>query len=849
MIVASPSAADIIDSGAFGQSLVRTATLLAGRTTIGLPVYIPSAYGTAGPAATSTQNRDTIQATVAAVVATGLPGRILIDTPGVWLVAGSSTGYLSTGKGCIGLSTLPAGSVFEIGAGVTLKLPNSSMSGSTLWYDMLIADAASLDITICGDGTIDMNSTNQASWTGGYTQLAGSKGVCVSCENGAFTRVHVKGLTIKNCFANPSLITGKAQTPRFGSTAIHERLKCENFGEGPEIDVVTYGFQLYNDLVFNDNVAGDLLEMVNCVYGTWVGNRWRHTSGTNPPTSGAAFDAGGTLYAYFYDNGGSDIRAVFEATTTNTVTGFTNRRNVYTYCNGLFARNCPGGAIFPGEGQSDWYGIDLLDCAVGINCRGNATFTDQYHRFYSPRITGTSTPFFIEGDTDVEIIAPYVVATGISIHTSRSSTNDGIPNVKVRGGKLSSSASSNLYIQANSYAGIFNPAVELNEVDCTYNSSAGVCQVADASSDASNVVYNRSKIDANSGKRGNVICSATFSGFVTGQTRIFKIPVGVRLIAEQVTYRVVDQSGAAGNVTMSVGTAAGSYVDIATSAAHALTTTGVRTTATLATTVAGPIGGTTAPGTDIYVDVTGAATGYLKISVEVIGRLVPVPVADSLASITGFRSLYRWPLGLWQDAGKTTPADAIDELVRVWSASQGTALDLVAPADATRMLFGQYGVKGNSLGYLTASINLAGPYTLVYQIRTGPSNSNVAYLSLAMGAGNLLIRNTDGPVTFYHTADAATTSFSQTANNLCVIGHSVTAGNVGSIFRSDGTKANADGSSGSSIQSATTTINIGANPAGANPIDGDRYIQKIAVFDADLSAANFLRALAAMEAM
>lgn len=845
-------AAQISDSGAFGRSVLQAATLAAGRETMRLYTrYVDAHPGDSAP----DLRRDAVQAAIDAVVTSGIPARIVIDEPGVWDILGSSTpGYIySNTRACLLVSDLPAGTVFEIGAGVTLRLPDDVMNdGAGLAYLMIVGDAPNLDFMLCGDGTIDMNSENQPNWTGGYIQLLSSMGWQFSCETGSgttggFRRIHVKGLTAQNTFSNAGLITGRAASARFGGTAIHENCRAYNFGEGIEIDVTQRAFTLRNESIFTDNLAGDIYELVNCDYGVWVGNRARHENGTLPPTGGGAVDAGGTLYAYLYDNDFSNTPGGFEATTTNTVSGFTNRRNIYTYSEGFVVRGTNNPGCLPGDGQSDWFGYEAESCGTGIYVRGSSTFNDQNHRFHAPRIIGGSN-VLVHGNAKVTITDPYFTTTGIAIQAGRTSSFDGLPTIRVVRGEISSSGNAAVRVDGTGYAGIFRPSIELDRPNLTFSSGTGVVTSAGGISDASGVVFNNANFDsATYSRRTGVLAQAKVIVSATGQTRLLKIPLSQRCIPEAISIRAIDAASPSGSFTARIGSSAASYADVATSSTIELTTVGQQKFFTLNDSVAGPVGSGT--GLDISIDVTSACSGYLRCEVELIGRLVGVPTVDDPANISSFRSWHRWPFNLYTDLG-TTPATAVGDLIRRWSVYQGTALNLDAPADATRLTFGTSGVEGNGVGRLSASsVNLAGPYTMVYRIKVGSGSAAMGFLSIgtAGDSQNILIRSSTGICNFFASGDAAVTNYNPVASAFNVMAHAVTSGSVGTVYQIDGTIVNADGSSGSTPQANPSNFYVGSILT-TGPMLSGRMISDILIYDKILTSAEFLRLKAMLEA-
>lgn len=836
---------------AIGRSIMAAVSWAAIRLGLMLGYPLRASWFGAGPTKTATENRDAIQAMVDAVAANGKAHRMVIDEPGTYLVAGGTVGYVLTEKGCIVLSALPPGSEFEVAAGVVLKLPDNSMSGTVTWYTMFIGDAANLNIYLHGEGTIDMNSINQPSWVGPnatpYTQLAGSKAACFSCEVGAFERCHIKGLTIKNTFANSTLMQGRADAAVFGGMAINEELKCTNFGEGPEIDVVKRSYAIRNELVFNDNVAGDFLEQVNCDQGYWFGNRVRHINGTNPPTSGACVDCGGTLVAYLRDNVFEDARGMFEATTTNTVTGFPNRRNQYTYVDGMIVRNCPGGAIFPGEGESDWFGVDVATTVLAFNCRSltPSYATSQHHRFHNARVVGGSFMLF-DGQLKASFYGCQFSGAGNSFQARRSDTMEGIPTGYISGGSYTTTSSSCFYFDATGYNGVFNPRMILTDwVAFSSNAATGHVGTVGSLADASNIIYERAAIDTTVAYQSGVIGTVRLSGSFAGDGRLYKIPLHKRLIGKA-RIRVVDASGVSGNVTLSIGTVAGSYIDVSPSTAYTLATVGQWVDAAVATGAA-PVGAGT--GTDVYVHVTAGAVGYLVLQVDFYGDTIPVPVVDSPTNISNFRTRYRHPFFCFTDIAGTTPATVVGDDVGCFKKQLGTGPDFVATSNPTRVVFGANGIKGNAAGFLRATLSLLGPYTIVLRIKTANTNEALGYFGTWMGATGYMIRNLTGPAKFYHNADAAETDFGATANAKNVIGIAVTNTGTTTLFKADGTAVSGDGSSGGTDRSATTTVDLLSGLLNSIPASANMELEIMDVFDKVLTTAEFLREKAMIEAL
>lgn len=831
------------DAGAFGRLMVQQATLATGRETLRLYDRFVDAH----PGSSSPDLRaDAIQAAVDAVVASGKAARIVIDEPGDWYVIGDHPGYISPwALGIVNLSLLPPGTVIKLGAGVRLILPENVMVGVSYWYDMFMADRTGLDLTIEGPGEIDLNSINQPGWVGHnptpYTQIFGSCAVRGTVQNhGRFERIHVRDLTISNTFANSILLCGYSTTGVFGGTAIIERVRAFNFGEGPEIDVCENAYMLGNEATFNDNVFGDVLETANCNYATLIGNRWKHASNTNPPVIGAIFDCGGTFYVYMADNEGLNDRALYSAQTTTTIFPGTARRNIYTYCNGLKGRGLPSGAIFPGHGASDWYGVDLLNCAVGFNFTGSTLYTDQRHVIHSPRIQGTGTPFLLEGDVDVRILDPNVSAAGESIRLYRSSSFEGVPKCYVRGGSLRSTNSDTIRNIGTGYAGVFAPIAQLDGVSLACAANEGIIETVGSNASVQNFTLNNCLFDVNSGRKTGVVARCTVIANATGLTRVIKIPPGLRLIPESIIARGRDVTGGSGTFTAQIGTVAGSYADLAASTVLDVTAVGQPAEFTLAT-AAAPIG--TGTGTEIYVSVTSASPStQLRVDIDIIGRLVGDPVYDNPSGITGFAWELKWPFNLYSDLG-TTPATP-GGLIRRWSTYRGTALNFDASSDANRVNNGQGGLFGNGTGSLQlGSIDLSGAFTIFVRVKTGPSNANQAWFGVRTGSTGWGWRNANAPLEWLDSPDVTPINIANAASTWQVVGCKIAADGTTTLVKPDGTTV----AGGNTAKSATSIINILIATFVSGACNSDRGISGVLCFNAVTSAADDLRIITYME--
>jgi hypothetical protein len=215
------------------------------------------------------------------------------------------------------------------------------------------------------------------------------------------------------------------------------------------------------------------------------------------------------------------------------------------------------------------------------------------------------------------------------------------------------------------------------------------------------------------------------------------------------------------------------------------------------------------------------------------------------ASLASFVAWYAFDRGdRWQDAGKTTPATDVDDPVHTIEPYLGAGPDFVAEDDDEQFLIAATGLTGDGTkkGY-SATWDLSGAHTIVTRHKCGAADAATGFVSCwgVTAEVGWFIRDFQAPCNFQENADAAVTQLGGTFGEFGTFGVGVSADGVGTGFKSDGTTAAIDGSNGSTIHDANSTVYWGASLFGTGPSGADRPLSDLLFFDAVLSAGEFVK--------
>lgn len=188
-------------------------------------------------------NRIAIQAGIdlahAYYLANGRPGTVLLDSPATYpfnFSANANPGDASVGQtGTKYTWLVTSGVVVRAVPGVRLRLSSNQMTGTTAYgHGFIFMDAS--NVTFDGGSTqdfgtdgavLDMNSTNQSGWTGGYEQNFGGG----FRAYGVNSDIEVKGWRVENTFGSPCNLAGNP-----GAVRMFIRDCTANvFGEGMQM--------------------------------------------------------------------------------------------------------------------------------------------------------------------------------------------------------------------------------------------------------------------------------------------------------------------------------------------------------------------------------------------------------------------------------------------------------------------------------------------------------------------------------------------------------------------------------------------------------------------------------------
>jgi hypothetical protein len=252
-------------------------------------IFRPSAYGTAGPAATAAQNTTAIQAAIDAAAAATSTTAVLLDTPGVWTVNAAG----GTPARCF---TLAANSSILVAPGVTIRLANNQATNAapvSIFYQPSTATNCYVGWPSGGNGStagaIDGNTTNQSGWTGGFNQTNGNHHIL---SQDGFNGLTVENIRLINCFSNP-INSGGANTYGSCQNFTARSVFCDNFGEGIQV-IGCDNVDITNCThIASTNINGDGLELSHCRYFSIRGCVSRTPDGSTRTVGGAGID----LYA------------------------------------------------------------------------------------------------------------------------------------------------------------------------------------------------------------------------------------------------------------------------------------------------------------------------------------------------------------------------------------------------------------------------------------------------------------------------------------------------------------------------------------------------------------------------
>lgn len=187
--------------------------------------------------------------------------------------------------------------------------------------------------------------------------------------------------------------------------------------------------------------------------------------------------------------------------------------------------------------------------------------------------------------------------------------------------------------------------------------------------------------------------------------------------------------------------------------------------------------------------------------------------------VIGFRSWYKEDFGLWQDSGKTTAAGSAGDRVYVWEAYQGTALDLTTNNNTNRPArHASGGIVGDGTSrYLSASISLPGPFTVVMNLTSAAAFTLNRFLSVAHGTGNWSVSGSNSSantVQFYEApSDPAALALSTTASTQQTVAVGVASDGTTTLYTSAGTLTTAPTTTTHSVSS---TLELLALTSGGN---------------------------------
>lgn len=727
----------------------RSNTIVSAQVRDYIVIHRPQTYGTSGPNATAAQNTTAIQAAIDAAVADG-GGTVWIDEPGTWPVG--SAGANPYDAGTIYSFELDDDVTVYVGPGVTLQLPDDTQSGATQYYYMFIFRNKER-LRFYGTGTLDCNSQGQSTYSGGYGQQLGGHINGYGTADGNHDII-VEDLTLINTFGNPCNIG--SNTSLVNRRIYLRNLRCRVFGEGPQLSET-------EDFVFEgctvddtgNTARGDLYELSNCNDGVVRGNV-ALGDGTNS-LAGSGLDLFGSKRVAVIGNvfdGVNNCVGMQNGNGGSIVDDITFSGNIFRNAREGISAFQTGVATFAGNIWQNVGAATALFQFLNTVSTSKTTFSGD-------KFQTSGTMIFSRGQVEFNGCE---IDAGASAALYFAQVAGYTPTVRWAGGRINNRTSSGAAVSIVSIASTdFAPSVTISNADLTGN-AGGVSTVVNSGS-MRNVIFDNcimsTTTDANRPPQSlgtipvNGTLETTYTLMTTGRNK--------SLTTTRVLARVTAISGTP-SVTLSVGSVAGSYVDVCPSQTLSPTVVGEVIALTLAT-GAGP-----AANSAILVNVTTGAATACKFQFSIEGEeqpeyyAAPTPTTTNVTSLVLFlprESTY------WQDTAGTTPAVIGDRVARWDTGMAGLprASQSTAGARPVRQSIGLTNFDNTSImtlvdsGGSATSVSLTGDFTAYF---TGYITANSviwAPVTNSTGTGGFIIAQGAGNIIFQTDAAQISVTF------------------------------------------------------------------------------------------
>jgi hypothetical protein len=670
------------------------------RVLLGLNYPVRASWYGAGPSATAAENTTAIQAAIDAVIAAG-GGRVVLDEPGTWSIAVAGTNpYQASTQYCFDITGSDV--TVEIKEGVTLQLAASQQTDAGGFVFGFVYRNRSR-VRLAGKGIFDLNSQNQSGWTGGYNQQSGGHVNGYATEaGGGIHDCTVDDLTLLNTFGNPVNLGNLGASSQAINTRCHVRnTVCRVFGEGIQFIGIEAGSIVGNTVVDAGTSLGDALELSNCLDIQVLDNIVQGNGSSSTP--GSALDVFGSKRCVVSGNifdSYNDTLGLDNGPGSSTVDGNTFSGNVFR--NNRTGTSLAAGAnLFCGN---QW----VNNGTTGANIQALNTTATSKTRFVGDKFYNCGTNFIEAGQVDFEGCEADAGSSDFFYVNQEAGYS---PTLRWTGGRINNRTSGGAAIAVQSIAATdFAPSVKFFGADLTGN-AAGVDRIVNTGS-LRNVFYDHAcTLDSDATNSPDTQASALIDATLEARQALTTTQRNKSLVTRSVIARVADLSGTPGNVTLSVGTVAGSYIDIATSQTIAPTAVGQVFRLTLAT------GVTPAANAAVYVNVSSAGSTTCRLVVSLDGEyqseFYDTTTAINTTTVPTL-ALYLARTGdYYTDAG-TTPAGYGDSVYRWDTAAPGLprADQASASERPVRRSLGIELVDATTEMDLSASVTLTGDFTI-----------------------------------------------------------------------------------------------------------------------------------------